>query len=214
MRFYFVFLLGIFRIPGRSSRLLQLSRLIETWWPWWAAWLFFSFGAWHWRQRSETYCWFIYTQTTVSRPAAAGASFSRTQPSASGRSSSFNLPLGHSSEPQGTAGVALALDDYMLWELLDAFKVPETCTRLVNHTSQFRMPPNIYPKLFKPLPLDDQVAAAMNNRGMSANSNIIDHRRIVKVLFKAFMGTWRIGWHSVILPVTWVAFSLMDSVGQ
>lgn len=42
-------------------------------------------------------------------------------------------------EPQTTAGVALALDDYryMLSELLNTFKVPETRTRLVDHNSQY-----------------------------------------------------------------------------
>ncbi len=37
-------------------------------------------------------------------------------------------------EPQGTAGAALALDDYMLSELLYACKVPETRTRLLDST--------------------------------------------------------------------------------
>lgn len=90
----------------------------------------------------------------------------------------------HLEEPQSTAGAALALDDYMLSELLDALKVPETCTRLVDHSSQFWIPSNIYPKLFKPLPLDDQVVVTMNNRGMSPNSNITDHRRIVEALLR------------------------------
>ncbi len=73
------------------------------------------------------------------------------------------LPNEPQSSEFSTAGTALALHDYILSEFLDAFKVPETRTRLVDHTSQFRIPPNIYPKLFKPPPLDDQVAATVNN---------------------------------------------------
>ena len=34
---------------------------------------------------------------------------------------------------------------------------------------------------------------------MFPNSNITDHRRIVEVLFEAFMGTWRTCWHSVVI---------------
>ncbi len=53
--------------------------------------------------------------------------------------------------------------------------------------SQFRILPNLYPKLFKSPPLDDQVAVTMNHGGLSPNSDITDHRRTVEAFYAAFM---------------------------
>ncbi len=63
--------------------------------------------------------------------------------------------------------MALALDDHILQELLDAFKALEPRTKLVEQNSYFCVPQTLYPKFFKAPPLDEQVLATSNARGSS-----------------------------------------------
>ncbi len=102
-------------------------------------------------------------------------------------------------EPQDNRSVALALDDHILQELLDAFKAPEPRVKLVEQTSSFRVPQSLYPKFFKAPPLDDQVLSTSNPRGSVPASTVIDHRRVVEGLYEAFMATFRTNWHASVL---------------
>ncbi len=83
-------------------------------------------------------------------------------------------------EPQDNQSVALALDDHILQELLDAFKAPEPRSKLVEQNSSFRVPQSLYPRFFKAPPLDEQVLTTSNPRGSVSASTIIDHRKVVE----------------------------------
>ncbi len=102
-------------------------------------------------------------------------------------------------DPQDNRSVALALDDHILQELLDAFKAPEPHTRLVEQNSSFRIPQALYPKFFKAPPLDEQVLATSNARGSVPATTVIDHRKVVDALYEAFMAVFRTDWHPSVL---------------
>ncbi len=102
-------------------------------------------------------------------------------------------------EPQGSHGASLALDDHILMEILNAFQVPEPKSRIVDHSSQFKVPPNIYNMFFRSPPLDQHVSAMLNPRGSTPNVAVSEHRRVVEGLYEAFMATWRTNWHSSVL---------------
>ncbi len=102
-------------------------------------------------------------------------------------------------ESQGRQSMALAFDDHILKDILDAFKAPEPCLRLVDQTSQYRVPQAIYPRFIKAPPLDDQVVLTTNPRGTMPNSVVLDHRKVVEALYEAFMGAFCIKWHMSVL---------------
>ncbi len=95
--------------------------------------------------------------------------------------------------------MALALDDHILQELLEAFKAPETRTKLVEQNSQFCIPQALYPRFFKAPPLDEQVLATSNVRGSVPAATVIDHRKVVEALYETFMATFRTNWHASVL---------------
>ncbi len=99
-------------------------------------------------------------------------------------------------EPQDNWSVALALDDHILQELLNAFKAPEPRTRLVEQNSSFRISQALYPKFFKAPPMDEQVLATSNARGSVPAATVIDHRKVVEALYEAFMATFRMNSHT------------------
>ncbi len=102
-------------------------------------------------------------------------------------------------EPQDNRSVALALDDHILQELLDAFKAPEPRAKLVEQNSSFRVPQSLYPRFFKAPPLDEQVLTTSNPRWSVSASTVIDHRKVVEGHYEAFMATFRTNWHASIL---------------
>ena len=102
-------------------------------------------------------------------------------------------------DPQDNQSVALALDDHILQELLNAFKAPEPHTKLVEQNSSFHIPQAIYPKFFKAPPLDEQVLATSNARGSVPAATAIDHRKVVKALYESFMAAFRMNWHASVL---------------
>ncbi len=102
-------------------------------------------------------------------------------------------------DPQDNRLVALALDDYILQELLDAFKAPEPRTRLFEQNSSFRIPQALYPKFFKAPPLDEQVLATSNARGSVSAATVIDHHKVVEALYEDFMSTFHTNCHASIL---------------
>ncbi len=95
--------------------------------------------------------------------------------------------------------MALALDDHMLQELLEAFKAREPRTKLVEQNSQFHFPQVLYPKFFKAPPLDEQVLATSNARRSVPAATVIDHRKVVEALYEAFMATFRTNLHASVL---------------
>ena len=95
--------------------------------------------------------------------------------------------------------MALALDDHILQELLDAFKAPEPRTRLVEQISSFRIPQALYPKFFKAPPLDEQVLATSNARGSVSAATLIDNRKVVEAFYETFMATFCTNWHASVL---------------
>lgn len=101
--------------------------------------------------------------------------------------------------PQGSQTVALALDDHIRQELLDAFRAPEPRTRLVNQTSSFCIPQLLYPKFFKAPSLDEQVLATSNARGTLPASTVVVHCKVIETLYEAFMATFRMNWHASVL---------------
>ncbi len=101
--------------------------------------------------------------------------------------------------PQDNWSVALAPDDHILQELLDAFKAPEPRSKLVEQNSSFRIPQALYPKFFRAPPLGEQVLATSDVRGSVPGATIIDHRKVVEGLYEAFMATFRTNWHASIL---------------
>ena len=102
-------------------------------------------------------------------------------------------------DPQDNRSVALALDDHILQESLEAFKAPEPRTKLVEQNSQFRIPQALYPRFFKAPPLDEQVLATSNARGSVPAATVIDHCKVVEALYEAFMATFRTNWHASVL---------------
>ena len=101
-------------------------------------------------------------------------------------------------EPQDNQSVALALDNHILQELLDAFKVSDPRTRLVEQNSSFHFLQALYPKFFKAPPLE-QVLATSNARGSVPATTIIDHRKVVEALYEAFMAAFRTNGHASVL---------------
>ena len=95
--------------------------------------------------------------------------------------------------------MALALDDHILQELLDAFNAPEPRSKLVEQNSSFRVPQALYPRFFKAPPLDKQVLSTTNPRGLVSAAIVIDHRKVVEGMYEAFMATFRTNWHASVL---------------
>ncbi len=102
-------------------------------------------------------------------------------------------------EPQSGQSAALAFDDHILQEMLEAFKAPEPKARLVDSNSPFCVPQAIYPKFCKAPPLDEQVIATNNPRGTVPASSVSDHRKVVEALYEAFMGAFHTNWHCSVL---------------
>ncbi len=102
-------------------------------------------------------------------------------------------------DPQDNRSVALALNDHILQELLDTFKALEPRTRLVEQNSSFRIPQALYLKFFKAPPLDEQVLATSNARGSVPATTVIDHCKVVEVLYEAFMAAFHTNWHASVL---------------
>lgn len=120
-------------------------------------------------------------------------------------------------KPEASSGIlegSLALDDFMLQDLLSALERPGPRSHLVDHTSQHRVPPNIYPMFFRVPPVDDHIGILYNPRGIVTSAVVNDHRTVVKGLWESLMAAWHLKYHSSCLILFLQRFLMPDVDSQ